>query len=352
MLNSAKGKSGLSVSSKKPIKVSVIIPFRNEEMNLGRLLESLETIDYPKEYLQFVFVDDGSEDTSASLLEEWLKNNPHEPASLIRLSKPSGKKFALNLGITNAHFDVLVQTDADCVLYPDWIKEMTGAFASGETKVVIGAVKMIDRGSFWTKLMALEFASLQASGLALASLSRPIMANGANMSYRKATWLKHQQIGQKWKSGDDVFLVQSASLAESKSVVVQFDSLVDTMVPNSVMEFVSQRVRWGGKTAGYPMKLGKYIAALIVLISFFQVLLLLFGIVELKYVLLYASFTIVKTTLDFRFLKPYLINRKQNHLIVYIPVLALIYPFYILYTAVLIVFASKKLKWKGHPLKS
>src|SRR5690606_23232146 len=49
------------------IKLSVIIPARNEEEHIGKLLKALELQDYPRQNFEVILVDDSSEDSTASI---------------------------------------------------------------------------------------------------------------------------------------------------------------------------------------------------------------------------------------------------------------------------------------------
>ena len=53
---------------------SVIIPFRNEEQHLPKLLSSIVQLDYPKQTFECIFVDDDSNDDSVPLIQRYLTN--------------------------------------------------------------------------------------------------------------------------------------------------------------------------------------------------------------------------------------------------------------------------------------
>ena len=48
-------------------KVSIIMPMWNEEENIGPTIESLQSLDYPKNKLTLIVVDDGSTDNSYAI---------------------------------------------------------------------------------------------------------------------------------------------------------------------------------------------------------------------------------------------------------------------------------------------
>src|SRR5215204_1224255 len=101
------------------IKISVIIPARNEEENIGKLLSSLEKQSYPSHLFEVIVVDDHSTDNTAVVV------NSYSFAKLIKLefyNINSYKKKAIETGIVAASGDLIVTTDADCIAPANWLK--------------------------------------------------------------------------------------------------------------------------------------------------------------------------------------------------------------------------------------
>ena len=63
--------------------VSIIIPARNEEKNIERCLDSLMLLNFPKEKLEVIVVDDESTDNTAALVSSY-------PVTLIRNQASAG----------------------------------------------------------------------------------------------------------------------------------------------------------------------------------------------------------------------------------------------------------------------
>ncbi len=91
-----------------PSKVSVVIPAKNEEMNLGRVLDDLnKTIArIPMCSFEVIVVDDKSNDHSGDVARE-------RGARVVRNSGASGKGRALRLGFENSTGDIILMMDAD-----------------------------------------------------------------------------------------------------------------------------------------------------------------------------------------------------------------------------------------------
>jgi len=90
--------------------VSVIVPARNEENVLGRLLDSLDQLDYP--HYEVIVVDDCSEDATAAIARR------HKVRLICGQERPStwnGKQWACHQGALAARGSYLLFTDADTV---------------------------------------------------------------------------------------------------------------------------------------------------------------------------------------------------------------------------------------------
>jgi cellulose synthase/poly-beta-1,6-N-acetylglucosamine synthase-like glycosyltransferase len=135
-------------------RVSVVIPVRNEEALLPALLAGLEAQTWPD--IEFLFVDDGSTDSSPVLLEDF-KRRCGSPVSIITqdiISKEENggtdgkqgggfvnrKQRALSYGIAKARGTILLFTDADCTVGPDWARVMAQNACAENTGVVLGPV--------------------------------------------------------------------------------------------------------------------------------------------------------------------------------------------------------------------
>jgi glycosyltransferase involved in cell wall biosynthesis len=114
--------------------ISVLIPARNEAENIGTCLESILVGNFPKTHYEIIVIDDYSEDETAQIVLNYSKN--HANIRLIKLSEHqnpeeinfSPKKKAIEIAIKQAKGTLIVTTDADCVVLPDWLSLIVGAF--------------------------------------------------------------------------------------------------------------------------------------------------------------------------------------------------------------------------------
>mgnify|MGYP000849672321 FL=1 len=105
-------------------RLTVIIPARNEEKNIGILLQALKQQSYPASLIEIIVIDDHSTDRTATIVQSF------PGVKLIRLQEEginSYKKKAIEKGIAAATGELIVTTDADCIPSKDWLK-MIAAF--------------------------------------------------------------------------------------------------------------------------------------------------------------------------------------------------------------------------------
>ena len=117
-------------------KISVIVPFRNEESNLLPLLMSLEK--QTDNNYEVIFIDDHSSDNGYNIL---LQNITKENFKLLKLPPNNiGKKTAISYGIKHSNGEIILTIDADCIAPENWVSSMRKYFCKN-TGMVLGPVK-------------------------------------------------------------------------------------------------------------------------------------------------------------------------------------------------------------------
>ena len=117
--------------------VAVVVAAHNEEAVLGRLLESLLALDYPRERLEILVASDESTDGTDALVEEFSARDGR--VRLVRCPR-GGKVAAQNLAVQATEADVLAFADAPAVWASDTLRELVRSFADPAVAYVAGRV--------------------------------------------------------------------------------------------------------------------------------------------------------------------------------------------------------------------
>jgi 1,2-diacylglycerol 3-beta-glucosyltransferase len=131
-------------------RVSVLVPCRNEELVLEGLVKCLLAFDYPRDLLEIMVVNDGSDDATASILDELAHRDDRVRAIHRAPGAPGGKSGALNRALDDATGDVIVVFDADHKPRADVLRRLVRHFADPRTAAVQG--RCIVRNSNESKL--------------------------------------------------------------------------------------------------------------------------------------------------------------------------------------------------------
>jgi len=110
-------------------RVSIVVTAKNEEKHIGELLDSIEKF-VNLEEVEVVVVDGGSTDKTMGVISQYSFVNLI--ASKCNISK------GRNLGVKNSQGEIIVFTDADCVVARDWIKNILKYFENDPTLGVVG----------------------------------------------------------------------------------------------------------------------------------------------------------------------------------------------------------------------
>ena len=117
--------------------ISIVIPLLNEEESLPELTSWICKVMKENDFTyEIIFVDDGSTDTSWSVIEQLRKENQNIYG--IRFQRNYGKSAALNVGFEHVKGDVVITMDADLQDSPDEIPELYKMIKEGGFDLVSG----------------------------------------------------------------------------------------------------------------------------------------------------------------------------------------------------------------------
>ncbi|MER5833568.1 glycosyltransferase [Streptomyces sp. NPDC002130] len=119
--------------------VSVLVPAYNEAKCIENTVRSLADSDHPIEVL---VIDDGSSDGTSRIVEAMGLPNVRVVRQL-----NAGKPAALNRGVANARYDLIVMMDGDTVFEPSTVRELVQPFGDPRVGAVAGNAKVGNKDS-------------------------------------------------------------------------------------------------------------------------------------------------------------------------------------------------------------
>jgi len=138
--------------------VSILIPALNEEKVIGRILQRMTELTYPKDKMEIIVIDDGSTDDTGKIAEQCSK--AHSYIKVIHRSEKEGgrgKASTLNAGLKHAKGEIILCFDADYYPQRDILEKLTKEFADPKVGAVQGRVTVLNEPqNIVTRLVTLE----------------------------------------------------------------------------------------------------------------------------------------------------------------------------------------------------
>ena len=127
-------------------KLSIIIPARNEALNIKACLDSVCNQSYPKELYEVLVVDDYSTDATAAIVKNYAEKNV-QLISLQEITKGkilnSYKKKAIESAIAQSTGELIITTDADCIVPANWLQTIAAFYDETDAAFIVMPVSFL-----------------------------------------------------------------------------------------------------------------------------------------------------------------------------------------------------------------
>jgi glycosyltransferase involved in cell wall biosynthesis len=324
------------------VKVSVIIPCKNEEEKLPRLLGCLSRQDYSPENLEILVVDDNSTDRTAELVP-----SSGFPFTVSLLRNPrSGKKEAIKYGVEAASGTLIITIDADCTMGSSWVRTIAGFHEQTNASLILCPVMLAESAGFFGIFQELEFMSLQGITAGTASSGNGTMCNGAALAFTREVYLRSLPLLHfEHPSGDDVFLLHSIKKEKDSGIrwLESSEAAVTASSASGIREYLDQRNRWISKWKHYDDLYTIVLAAAAVIAVAAQLLMTAAACIRPSFILPVLLLFIIKSIPDYLILSDRASSYGKKHLMRWFLPSQVVYPFYV---AAILLIPSKR-KWKG-----
>ncbi|MBC8382423.1 MAG: glycosyltransferase [Candidatus Cloacimonetes bacterium] len=245
------GRKYTAAMNAKPF-VSVVVAARNEESTIPQLLTSLINQDYPEDKYEIIIADDGSDDNTARIVKDFQKKSDNLILLPVTVSDEviSRKKKALAQAVQKSRGEIILTTDADCVLTYQWISGMVRYFGRGVGMVAGLSTPFIPKWKDATLFQKYEY--IDTIGLFFAAagalgVDKAFSCSGQNLGFTREAFNKVQgyETIKRHISGDDVLLMQ---LIQNAGFEIRFafgkETHALTKSETRLGNFLNQRTRW------------------------------------------------------------------------------------------------------------
>ncbi len=240
--------------------ISVIVPTKNEEKVIERLIVSLLNLEYPNDKKEIVLVEDGSTDKTPEICRAYAERYPG--IKFVQQEKSTGKPSALNLGFRHAKGEIVAIFDSDNIPESDVLLKAITYFEDPSVGAVQGTTCIVNED----ENMLTKFASYEETvwlknylqGKDALGLFVPL--TGSCQFIRKDVVLEVGPWDEKALAED---LEMSARITE-KGYDVRYapDVISWQEAPSNVTQMVRQRIRWFRGYMEVALKYGRFLRKL------------------------------------------------------------------------------------------
>jgi len=131
--------------------ISVLIPAYNEGKNIKRIVKSVLRLNYPKELMEVIVINDASTDRTGEIAEGM------EGVKVINNAKNRGKAYSLNRALKVSKGELVACVDADSVVERNILMKMVGHFEDQNVASVTPALKVLRPKNFIERIQSAEY---------------------------------------------------------------------------------------------------------------------------------------------------------------------------------------------------
>lgn len=219
-------------------EVTIIMPMWNEENNIGPTLESLQKLDYPKDKLHLIVVDDGSTDNSYEVAKKYQKTMKFK----LLKQKNGGKFTALNHGLKYVKTPFFACLDVDGFVEEKAVKHIMSEFDEERVAAVMPVMKVAEKKTLLQKVQWLEYILNIFLKYLIGKLDCIHVTPGPLSTYRTdvVRELGYFKEAHKTEDLEIALRLQNHHYKLRQSI----DAVIYTKCPSTVKGFISQRTRW------------------------------------------------------------------------------------------------------------
>lgn len=233
--------------------VTFVVPAKNEEGNIAETIRRFSLVDYPKDKIEVVTVNDGSTDNTLQQMMAIKKECAAKgvKVSVVNWEKNKGKREGMAEGVKRAKNEIIIFVDSDSFIESDCVKHLVKFFSNPKVGGVSGHTDVFNRNTnMLTKMQSLRYyVAFQVYKAAESIFGSVTCCPGCCSAYRKAyldpildQWLNQKFLGVTCTFGDDRSLTNF--IIRKYDTVYCPEAKAFTVVPDTFSKYVKQQQRW------------------------------------------------------------------------------------------------------------
>ena len=222
--------------------VTIAIPAYNEASTITKSIKSIINLNYPKDKLEIIVINDYSKDKTKEVVEKIIKENNQLCIKLINKKNNQGKAYALNSALDIASGEIFGCLDSDSYADKNSLRLLIPHLFNPKTAAVISSIKVINQKSLLGKVQRMEYFMVTLTRKLMSVIDTLYTTPGVLSIYKT-------KILKKLGGFDTNCLTEDFEIAmrlrhNHYNVKMEPESITYTKVPEDPKLFWRQRIRW------------------------------------------------------------------------------------------------------------
>lgn len=228
--------------------ILVTVPAYNEEKTIERTVNSLNFVNYPKDKLRIIIIDDGSKDKTSSVVESLIQDKDLTNFNFQLIKKPNGGKAdALNTAIKSTDFGELITClDADSTVDKNFFIKMSRHFKDEKVIAAAANVQLTHKNTLIGLVQMFEYMVSYQMKKSQTYYNIEYIIGGIGSTFRRSTIESVGYYDTNTVTEDIDLTVKIIDRLGNKEfkVVYGYDAVAHSQPVLKFKELVAQRFRW------------------------------------------------------------------------------------------------------------
>jgi cellulose synthase/poly-beta-1,6-N-acetylglucosamine synthase-like glycosyltransferase len=230
--------------------VAIVVPVYNEGAHILKTADSFQLLDYPKDKLRVVFIDDRSTDDTFEHLQTISKTYPW--MDVIQNDRNVGKRIGIKNAVLKTHTDLIMSVDSDVIVDRGALRALVRHMYASDVDAVGGCVFVSNADENWlTRMQAVKYwIGYQFLKNVENAFSHIMCLSGCLTLYKRSALLSVDHavesrtfLGDDVKYGEDRFLTRKLVETGYRTRLC-FQAQCFTKAPATINNYLSQQLRW------------------------------------------------------------------------------------------------------------